>query len=66
MGIAHSPLSQNNGNLPLPFLVVITQVFSYIIFINDCIFLLTGSPGYIFLWSYMLYETFGVTRIIQF
>ena len=28
-----------------PFLVVITQLFSWIIFINDCICILTGSPG---------------------
>ena len=30
---------------PYPFLVVITQLFSYIIFINDCICILTGLPG---------------------
>ena len=30
---------------PYPFLVVITQFFSYIIFINGCICILTGSPG---------------------
>ena len=30
---------------PYPFLVVITQLFSWIILINDCIFILTGSPG---------------------
>ena len=30
---------------PYPFLVVITQFFSCIIFINDCICILTGSPG---------------------
>ena len=30
---------------PYPFLVVITQLFSCIIFINDCICVLTGSPG---------------------
>ena len=29
---------------PYPFLVVITQLFSCIIFINDCICILTGSP----------------------
>ena len=28
-----------------PFLVVITQLFSWMIFINDCIRILTGSPG---------------------
>ena len=30
---------------PYPFFVVITQLFSCIIFINDCICILTGSPG---------------------
>ena len=30
---------------PYPFLVVITQLFSCTIFINDCICILTGSPG---------------------
>ena len=30
---------------PYPFLVVITQLFSSIIIINDCIYILTGSPG---------------------
>ena len=29
---------------PYPFLVAITQLFSWIIFINDCICILTGSP----------------------
>ena len=27
-----------------PFLVVVTQLFSWIIFITDCICILTGSP----------------------
>ena len=31
---------------PYPFLVVITQLFSWTIFIPDCICILTGSPGY--------------------
>ena len=30
---------------PYPFVVVITQLFSWIIFINDCICILTGSSG---------------------
>ena len=30
---------------PYPFLVAITQLLSWIIFINDCICILTGSPG---------------------
>ena len=38
-------LPQNIGNLPLPFLVVITLFLSWIIFNNDCICILTGSPG---------------------
>ena len=45
MGITHSLLPKNNGNLPLPFFVVITLFLSWIIFINDCIYILTGSPG---------------------
>ena len=31
MGITRYPLPQNNGNLPLPFFVVNTQLFSFII-----------------------------------
>ena len=34
---------------PYPFLVVTAQFFSWIIFINDCICILIGSPGYYFL-----------------
>ena len=30
---------------PCPFLVSITLLFSWIIFINDCIWILTGLPG---------------------
>ena len=30
---------------PYPFLVVITQFFSWVIFINCCIFIFTGSSG---------------------
>ena len=45
MRITHYLLPQNNGNLPLPFLVVITLMFSCIIFFHDCICILTGSPG---------------------
>ena len=36
MGITRSLLPQNNGNLPLPFFVVLTQLFTWIIFVNDC------------------------------
>ena len=45
MEITRSTLPQNNGNLPLPFLVVITQFLSWMIFINYCKFILSGSPG---------------------
>ena len=38
-------LPQNIVNLPLPFLVVITQLLYRIIFNNDCICILTGSTG---------------------
>ena len=30
---------------PYPFLVVLTQFFPWIIFINGCICILTGPPG---------------------
>ena len=56
MGIVRSPLPQNNGNLPLTFLVVMTKLFSCIMFINDYICILTGNPDNIFLLSYMLYK----------
>ena len=39
------PLPLNNGNSPLLFLVLITHFFSWIIFINDYICILTGFPG---------------------
>ena len=44
MVIACYLLTKNNGNSPLPFLVVITLLFTSIIFINNCICILTGSP----------------------
>ena len=47
---------------PYPYLVVITQLFSWIIFINDCIFIFTGSLGWFFSWSYMLYRKLGVKK----
>ena len=50
---------------PYPFLVVITQFFSCIIFINDCICILTGSPGsYILMIIYVILKM-GVTRILH-
>ena len=42
MVITCSPLPINNGNLPLPLLVVITLLLSFLILINDCICILTG------------------------
>ena len=51
---------------PYSCLVVITQLFSWIIFINDCIWLSTGSHIYFFWWSYMLYKKLGITRILLF
>ena len=44
MGITRSLLTNNYGNLPLPFLVVIHHLFSWIIFNNYCVRILTGSP----------------------
>ena len=45
---------------PYPFLVVITQLFSNIIFINDCVCILTGSPGYyLFMIVYLIPKNGG-------
>ena len=46
MVITRSLLPLNSGNLPLPFFLVITLLFSCKIFIADCICILTGSPWY--------------------
>ena len=48
MVITHSQLPKNNINLPLPFFGGNLSVVLQIIFINDCVFILTGSPGYYF------------------
>ena len=45
MVTTRSILPQNNGNLPLPFFVVINLLLSWIICIIDCICILTGLPG---------------------
>ena len=42
MRIICSPLPQNNGNLPLPFFDGNYPIISWIIFINDCICILTS------------------------
>ena len=44
MGINHSLLPNNNVKSPLPFWVVVTLMFSCIIFINDYICILNDSP----------------------
>ena len=45
---------------PYPFLMVITHLFSCIIFINDCIYILTGSPGwYLFMIVYVIQNNWG-------
>ena len=44
---------------PYPFFVVITQLFSCIIFINDCICILTGSPGYYLLMIVYVIKNIG-------
>ena len=59
MGITYFPLPRSNGNLLSPFFVVITLFFSWIIIINSCICLLTGSPGKYFSLSFMLYGKLG-------
>ena len=43
MGITRCPLPQKNDNLPLPFFVVYTLSFSWIIFMNNCIYIFSGS-----------------------
>ena len=65
MGINCSLLHQNNGNLPLPSFVAITQLFFWIIFINDFMCVLTGSPEkYLYMILYVI-QTLGVTKVIQ-
>ena len=44
-----SQLTQNNNNLPLPFLGGNYPILSLSIFINIRIVILTGSPGHYFL-----------------
>ena len=45
---------------PYPFLVVIAQFFSCIIYINDCICILSGSPElYLFLIIYVIQKIGG-------
>ena len=52
-------------NLPLPFFVVITQLLSCIVSINDSICILNGSPGqFLFMIIYDI-QKLGVTRILQ-
>ena len=41
MVITHSQLPLNNGHLPLPFFGGDCRIFLFIIFINDCIYILT-------------------------
>ena len=65
MAFTCSPLTRNNGNLSLPFLVVITLLFYWILFINNCICILTSSPeSYLLMVIYGIQKT-GVTRILQ-
>ena len=59
-------ITTKNGNLPLSFLVVIIICFYWIIFINNCLCILTGSPG-IFFDSCMWYcNKLGLMIIHQF
>ena len=45
---------------PYPFFVVINLLFSCIIFINDCICILTGSPiKYLFMMVYVIKNNWG-------
>ena len=45
MVITRYPLPQKMAIHSYPFFMVITQLFYWMIFINDCICILTGSPG---------------------
>ena len=45
MVIYRSPFPQNNGNLTLTLFGGNYSILFWIIFINDCICILTGSPG---------------------
>ena len=57
MEITCSTLLLNDGNLPLPFFVVITQLFSWIIFFHDCIHILTAlRVWYFYLIIYIIQE----------
>ena len=47
------------------FLVVITQLLSWIIFINDYVCILTGSPGYNFFMILYVIQKPGAMVIIQ-
>ena len=58
MWITWYPLLQNIGNLPLPFFVVITLLFSWIISINDFISIFNGSTGF-FVFVYIILENLG-------
>ena len=51
---------------PYPFLVEINRLLSYIIFINDCIFILTGSHESYFSLLYMLYKNWGKEEFSKF
>ena len=44
---------------PYPFLLAITQLFYWIIFINGCIRILTGSPGFFFMIVYVMRKIGG-------
>ena len=60
MGITCYTLPRKNGNLPLPVFVVISLLFSWIIFIHCCICILTGSPrSYLFMIFYVIQEIGG-------
>ena len=50
---------------PYPFLVVITQLFSRITCIHDCICILKFYLDNIYSWLYMLYKKLGVMIILQ-
>ena len=60
MGMTHSPLPKKMVIYPYPLLVVISQLFYWIIFINDFTCISTGSTGkYFFMIVYVIHKIGG-------
>ena len=59
MGITCFPLIKNNVNLSLPVFGCNYPILPWIIFINDCICILTGLPGIFFVIAYVIQKIGG-------